>query len=88
MKKLYEFQLDCGRMGELSGLFIAETFDIKNLIGETIYFGEVLGKHSEIICDEFDEVNVIVKSEDQELITKLYNVFKSNSISGYNPLDY
>lgn len=40
MKKLYKFRFDCGRMGELSGLFVADEEDINNVIGETVYFGE------------------------------------------------
>jgi hypothetical protein len=86
MKKLYEFNWDCGRMGDLNGLFIAEEGDINNLIGEEIYFGEVLGKHSEI-HGVLEEKELTVKSEDQDFISKLEDLLGS-TISGYNPVDY
>jgi len=46
MKAIYEFYWDLGRMGEVSGMFIADKDDIKKIIGTEIYFGEILGKHS------------------------------------------
>ena len=48
MNKLYKFHWDCGRMGNLDGVFIAEPKEIEALIGKEIHFGEVLGKHSDI----------------------------------------
>ena len=48
MKKLYKFYWDCGRMGSLEGVFVAEETELKAAIGKTIDFGEALGKHSEI----------------------------------------
>ena len=87
MKALYEFNWNCGRMGDLQGLFIAEEFDIKSLIGKEIYFGEVLGKHSEI-CGELEDSDLKVKSTDQDFIAKLEEVTGGGTISGFNPLDY
>jgi hypothetical protein len=51
-KKLMEFDVYCGRMGSLEGRFIlddAEQAELDALMGKEIYFGEVLGKHSEVI---------------------------------------
>lgn len=48
MKSLYKFEWDVGRMGELDGLFVAYDKEVKAAIGKEVYFGEVLGKHSEI----------------------------------------
>ena len=48
MKKLYKFYWDCGRQGDIESIFIATEKDIKANIGEEVYFGEILGKHSEI----------------------------------------
>lgn len=87
MKKLYEFYWDYSRHGELEGLFIAEEEDVDKLIGETVYFGEVLGKHSEVFGD-IDKEDIIIKSEDQGLIRDLQEVFSGSTLSGYNPLDY
>ena len=51
MEALFKMNIDCGRMGNLESVFVAEKEDIdymiKNKVG--IYFGEVLGKHSEIL---------------------------------------
>ncbi len=87
MKALYSYNVDCGRMGELEGLFIAEQSDVKKLIGKDVYFGEVLGKHSEIYgtVDE-DEIKEI--STDIDLIDKLESLFEGSTISGYNPFEY
>ena len=87
MKKLYEFYWDYSRYGELEGLFIAEEEDVDKLIGETVYFGEVLGKHSEVF-GSIDKEDIIIKSEDQGLIRDLQEVFSGSTLSGYNPLDY
>ena len=90
MKKLYEFYWDCGRMGSISGLFIAEENDVMGLIGENIYFGEVLGKHSDVSGD-ITEDDFTVKTDDQEFITKFLEIMELNetgTISGYNPFEY
>ena len=49
MKKLYEFYWNCGRAGDIEGLFISDEESVNKLIGEQIDLGEVLGKHSEVI---------------------------------------
>jgi len=87
MKKLYKFSWFCGRMGDLDGIFVAEDSDVEALIGKNIYFGEVLGKHSEIhgILDAGD---VVVKSDDQDFIAKFIEIMGDGTISGFNPLDY
>jgi len=87
MKKLYAYKLDCGRMGEVEGLFVAEEAIIMAALGRTVYFGEILGKHSEIVAD-LDINHLTVKSEDPEFILKLVEIIGSEHISGYNPLDY
>lgn len=87
MKALFEFRWDCGRMGTLEGLFIAEKEDVEKAIGKQVYFGEVLGKHSEIYGElEKDEIKLI--TEDKIVINKCEEIFKSPTLSGYNPLDY
>lgn len=87
MKKLYRFFWDCGRMGELESLFVAEEEDFEKCVGIPAYFGEVLGKHSEIE-GTLDRSDFEVKSEDQEFIDKLVEIIGSNTISGMNPLNY
>lgn len=84
MKGIYKFYMDCWRAGDLEGLFIANTEDVKKLIGQYIYFGEVLGKHSEVDCNiEEDHLELI--SVDPEHV----EMFEQLDLSvGYNPFDY
>lgn len=85
-KYLWKFRWDCGRQGNVDGLFIATEDEIKNSFGKEVYFGEILGKHSEIYgtldaCD-LEKVNV-----EPEVIEKLIPYLGYNW-SGYNPLNY
>jgi hypothetical protein len=86
MKAIYRFHFDCGRMGDLKGIFVAEEEKIRNLIesGKEVYFGEVLGKHSEIFGP--------IEPQDISLITndlQAIEVFEHfNLATGYNPFNY
>lgn len=86
MKKLYSFFWDCGRMGDVEGLFIAWDYEVEKAIGSPVYFGEILGKHSEI-SGTLSSVDLEVVSEDQDKIDWLLNLL-GPTVSGYNPLDY
>lgn len=87
MKKLYKFEWDCGRMGEVDGLFIADDQTVRETVGKDVRFGEILGKHSEIY-GTLDEEDLTVITGDHEHITMLEEVFENSTLSGYNPLDY
>lgn len=86
-EKLYKFYVDCGRMGDIEGLFVVDESDIDNIVGENVYFGEILGKHSDIGFDiekeMFTEVDI-----DEESVNKLVNALGSKDLSGYNPFHY
>lgn len=71
----------------LEGLFVAEESDMDALMGKEIYFGEVLGKHSEIF-GPLEERDITIKNDDEDFINKLVDVIGGESISGYNPFDY
>lgn len=86
MRKLYSYFVDCGRMGNLEGLFIADDAEVKESIGKEVYFGEVLGKHSEV-SGVLEEGELTVVSEDQNKIEWLSELLGDN-LSGFNPLDY
>lgn len=75
-----------GRCGRLDSLFVADEKEIEEIISKSVYFGEKLGKHSEVY-GELEPDMFTVKSEDQELIEKLIAIF-GTTISGYNPLEY
>lgn len=84
---LFKFYWDCGRMGDLEGLFFAKQSDVDKLIGKEIYFGEVLGKHSEVYGNiEKEDITKINVTSD--VVAELKKNFKHDTISGYNPLDY
>lgn len=84
MKGIYRFKCDCGRMGELSGIFVADSADVEKLIGSHVYFGEVLGKNSEVEGEiEEDEIELVT---DNESCVEMFEFF--NLSTGYNPFDY
>lgn len=87
MYKLIKFTWDCGRGGDISGLFIWDEEDYNKILGKRIYFGEILGKHSEI-SGTIEEADLTIISEDQDLINKLLINFPNYNLCGYNPLDY
>ena len=67
--KMYQFSEYCGRMGSLSGLFIADEAEVAAAIGKLVHFGEVLGKHSDISVT-LDVSNFKVLTDDQDFIAK------------------
>lgn len=86
MKNLYSFYWDCGRSGRLDGLFISTPEEVESIIGTEVYFGEVLGKHSEVYGTiEANEIKLV--SDDQEKVEWLESLL-GGSVSGYNPFDY
>lgn len=68
---LWDFELDYGRQGTLSGTFEATEQEVKDALGKKVWWGDELGKHSE---GEF-----IIE---EGMITP-----HSASIRGFNPLD-
>ena len=79
-KCLWSFYWDCGREGELEGVFKATKKEIKDVIGKKVNFGEILGKHSEIY-GELEEDDISLTS------TNPIEVIHAEE-GGYNPLDY
>lgn len=87
MKKgLYKFKLDYGRMGDLYGVFIEEQELVNCLIENEleVYFGEVLGKHSEVY-EILKESDFTLVSEDPTTIKLVEDLGLE---TGYNPFDY
>jgi len=84
MKYLYKFYENCGRMGSLDGIFVADEKDIEKMIGKNVYLGEVLGKHSDVDIDITDKS--FTKQElDSETIEKVCKLL-GETWSGYNPI--
>ena len=83
-KGVYKFFWDCGRMGEVDGLFLSTEDEIKEALGKEVYLGEVLGKHSEIYGPlGGGDVKLITDDPSVVSIFEEYNIH-----SGCNPLDY
>lgn len=86
MKALFKMEADFGRQGELEGVFVADTDDVQYLIDykTSIYFGEVLGKHSEIYGYLSEsEIKEITRDE------KIIDIIEKYELeSGYNPFNY
>ncbi len=83
---VYKFHADMGRSGELEGVFVAKKSHVKILIDSEmeIYFGEVLGKHSEVY-GKIEKKELKMVSDSEEVI----NVIRNHELSsGYNPFDY
>lgn len=77
---LWRFYWDCGRQGEVEGIFKAAKEEVDAAIGMEVYFGEILGKHSEVY-GELEEGEITLESDDPLVV-------KNAIESGYNPLDY
>jgi len=82
---LYKFELDCGRSGCLEGAFESTPEAVGRIIGESVYFGEVLGKHSEI-HGTIEEGEIKLLTDDQAFIDKAKEL--GLVPYGYNPFDY
>lgn len=86
MKAVFKLHFDCGRSGELTGLFIAEKEQVEWLKQSKleVYFGEVLGKHSEVF-GPLDESDITLVSEDESVV----KVIEDNDLeNGFNPFHY
>lgn len=81
---VFRFKWDFGRHGTVKGTFVAEKSDVDAATGRDAYFGEVLGKHSEI--EGKIEVGHIVLLTDDPEFTKKFVEFACSS--GFNPLHY
>jgi hypothetical protein len=87
MKVIAKFFWDCGRSGEVEGIFTCEKETLQNSYGREVYFGEILGKHSEV-SGTLHEDAITILSEDQDFIEKFEEILGTGTVSGYNPLEY
>ena len=91
MKRLVEYVGYAGRMGEITGRFVADDAAwarLQDLIksGDEVYFGEVLGKHSEVVMSiEEGDIKIITANQEWLAMASKYGI---DLDTGYNPLDY
>ena len=81
MLAIYRINLKC-YYGRIHGIFCANKEDIDALIGEEIYFGEVLGKHSEVMW-EFESKDIEMVTDNKEAVEWFTAL---NMETGYNPV--
>lgn len=83
-KLLVRYSVDFGRMGDLEGLFVTTHEEMTAALGKEVYWGEVLGKHSEVYHDlQIEELKVV--TDDQDFIAKLVQ-YVGTTVSGFNPI--
>lgn len=85
-KAIFKFNFDCGRQGELEGVLVSTKEKVDTLVKSEmeVYFGEVLGKHSEVV-GPIDEGELIFVSDKEDVVRA---VEEYGLTSGYNPFDY
>jgi hypothetical protein len=83
---LWEFYYNYGRIGSVSGLFVASEEEIESSIGEYVRFGEILGKYSDVSLT-LDKSNLTKVNLDSETVEKVTDIL-GETWSGRNPLNY
>lgn len=85
-QSIYFYSVDFGRHGTVEGTILTTANQLKKLFGKSIYFGDVLGKHSDVSIIFEDEDDFELLTSDQEFIKKAveYKVVPK----GYDPFDY
>lgn len=84
--KMYRYNQDYGRMGDLSGVFLADGEDLAWFMGAEVWADDILGKHSEVkVSFNLNTVSLIDVSE--QTVAELHRVLGKN-ISGTTPYDF
>jgi hypothetical protein len=85
MERMYKFHWD-GGYGDLEGLFIADESEVNKIIGKSIYFGDVLGKYSDVHGYLREKDFKIIDINEQTI--RMFKKLVGTNICGHNPLDY
>jgi len=82
---LYKMNLDCGRNGSLSGIFLAKKSHVRIMYQYSlgVDFGEVLGKHSSV-CGHIEPNEIEFITDDENVINVVQKYGLEN---GYNPFN-
>lgn len=69
----YKYNEYCGRMGELTSIFFADSEDVAEMLKGKVFLDEPLGKHSQITLDftRGDGKNLKLLSDDPETVAML-----------------
>jgi hypothetical protein len=82
-KAIYKYSKDFGRMGDLNGIFVADPDEVSLCMEQEVYWGEVLGKHSNVYHNLSHE-DIIFITDNQEFVS-LFEEYKLSF--GYNPVE-
>lgn len=83
-KALWNLHFSAGRSGTLHGMFVATDEEIEAAMGQHLYFGEVLGKHSDV-SGPLEASDITRVTDDEAFVSKFEEY---GCASGYNPLEY
>jgi hypothetical protein len=83
---LWRFSWYFRRGGEVESLFVATEEEVNNLIGQYVYFGEIMGKHSEV-CGNIDDGDITKLDISPEAVEEVTN-YLGTTWSGYDPRNY
>ncbi len=90
-KAVYTFDCDFYRGGSVCGTFVQEIQKIDDAKRQdhSIYFGEVLGKHSQIEA-YFSDLDLKKITDDEKLVDAFEEILRlaNKTHFGYNPFDY
>ena len=81
---IYRYSESFGRQGDLSGVFTATAAEVDAAMGRKVYFGEVLGKHSDVWSVMGPE-DITLVSDAPEAVAVVDSL---GLATGTNPLEY
>lgn len=81
---LWRFHWPMGRQGDVEGVFVATHGEIKAALGLRVYFGDILGKHSDV-HGMLEEQDLTMLTDDPTGVASFQRYVRS---TGYNPLEY
>lgn len=84
MVGIYKMDVEYGRQGDVTGIFLADGEDVQEIIGHELYFGEILGKHSEVVFSL--EQGDLKLATNNPIAVDIFRRYKLDS--GYNPFNY
>ena len=80
---VYRWRQSFGRAGSLTGVFVARSDEVESVIGRGVYWGEVLGKHSDV-SGELEASDFALLTDDTDFIEK----FRRFGLdTGHNPIE-
>lgn len=83
-RKIFRYDIDYGRGFCVEGMFVGTDKEIEQICKQTVHFGEICGKHSEMSVD-FEPGDFSVVPATEEIISWFV---ENVGLTGHNPLNY